>query len=340
MYWLVFISILLLGLGLIVGAFLTYRRWWPSETPKRRILENLTLGLLGLFIILMMAEIYFKLFFAQTDGYTFVLAAQNWRQKYWQPINSLGYRDREWTPEDVAGKTRVMVVGDSFVAGTGIKNYEDRFPNQLAKLLGPEYAVFVVASPGWSTENEIKAMIDYPHAPDILILSYFINDIEQAAYNRGFERPEFVSRPTGIWGSLVNNSYALNFLYWRWYRFTQPPPRPDYLTWIASLYRNPELWWQHRQELFTIIEGAHAENIPLLVVVFPSLDDVEKSRSITQIVVDFFREQNVPVLDISSLLAGRDPAETTTSPLDAHPNQAVNLEIAGQLYQMIRDINK
>jgi len=44
----------------------------------------------------------------------------------------------------------------------------------------------------------------------------------------------------------------------------------------------------------------------------------------------------VPVLDVSALLAGRPPAETTVNAIDAHPNEAVNLEVAAQLYQMIR----
>ena len=338
MYWYGFISVLLLGLVLTIGAFIFYRRQWSEGAIVRQVLENVTIVLFGFFITFGVLEFYFKVFFAQTDGYTFTLAARNWHEKYWYPINSLGYRDWEWIPESGIGKTKVIVVGDSFVAGTGIKDHEDRFSNQLAKLLGQDYVVFNVASPGWSTQDEIKALVAYPYKPNILILSYFVNDIEQTVYDQGIERPEFIRRPTGVWGFIVDNSYAFNFLYWRWYRLTQPPPKPTYLEWINSLYRDPKLWWLHRQELLTIIEGAASEQIPLLVVVFPNLAAIEESQFISQPVIDLFQEHNVPVLDVSMLLAGHDPAEITVNAVDAHPNEAVHLEVAEHLYQMIQDI--
>jgi hypothetical protein len=338
MYWLGFISILLIGLGLTIGALIFYRRRWPNKAVVRPILENVTLLIMGLFLIFGILEFYFKVFFAQTDGYTFTLAAQNWNEKYWYPINSLGYRDQEWTPENTKGKIKVMVVGDSFVAGTGIENYEDRFSNQLAKLLGQDYVVFNVSSPGWSTQSETKALVEYPYEPDILILSYFINDIEQTAYDQGLERPRFVKKPSGILDFIVSNSYAFNFLYWRWHRLTHPLQKPNYIDWLNSLYQAPELWWRHRQELLTIIEGTASEQIPLLVVVFPNLAAIEESQLISQPVIDLFHEHNIPVLDVGMLLVGRDSAEITVNAVDAHPNEAVHLEVAEHLYQMIQDM--
>lgn len=336
MYWLGFILFAVLGFVLIITTFIFYHRWWPHGSKIRTVLENVTLVLVGIFVILLLVEIFFKLFFAQTDGYTFVLAMQNWYQKNWHPINTMEYRDQEWLPEDVEGKTKIMVVGDSFAAGLGIDNVEDRFSNQLGKLMGTDYVVFNVASPGWSTKSEIEAMVSYPYSPDILILSYFINDIEQAAYDRGVNRPKFVQKPGGMLGFVVDNSYALNFVYWRWYRISQPPLKPNYIDWLQSLYQDPEIWWQHRQELSTIIAGTKAEGVPLLVVVFPNLADVDGSRLITEKVKGFFREDDILVLDMASFLANHDPDDTTVNAVDTHPNEMVNKEVAEQLYQMIQ----
>ena len=335
MYWLGLISFTLVGAALMSGAFVYYRRRWPLENKTRHLLENITLALLGLFFIFIGLELFFKLFFAQTDSYTFTLAAQNWYSRHWNPINSLGYRDQEWLNADVANKTKVMVVGDSFVAGTGIENYQDRFSDQLAKMLGPDYVVFNVSAPGWSTQDEIEAVISYPYKPDILILSYFINDIEKTAYAQGVNRPQFVRRPAGIGGFLIDNSYALNFIYWRWFRLTQPVQYPTYLEWTNSLYQNPELWWRHQQELLEIISGAAAENIELYAVVFPNLADIETSQSAVQMVIDFFQGQGVPVLNVTPMLAGRSRSEIVANALDPHPNKQVNLEVAERLYQMI-----
>ncbi|RME98170.1 MAG: SGNH/GDSL hydrolase family protein, partial [Chloroflexi bacterium] len=152
-YWLGFGVIFIIVAGVLAG-LLFLVRYGMGEGRVRRWLENGLLALLAVFFTLMALELGFKLFFAQSDGFRYTLASKNWYARYWQE-NSLGYRDREWTPQDVAGKTKVMVVGDSFVAGSGIANPEDRFSNQLGRLLGDEYVVFNVSSPGWDTADEI-----------------------------------------------------------------------------------------------------------------------------------------------------------------------------------------
>ena len=83
-------------------------------------------------------------------------------ERYWQPINSLGYRDYEWTPEKVGNRKRIVVVGDSFVAGGGVEKIEDRFSNQLGEKLGDDYVVMTVARNGWNTRQEIEGVLAYP----------------------------------------------------------------------------------------------------------------------------------------------------------------------------------
>jgi hypothetical protein len=300
------------------------------------MVENICLSLLVFFLTFMGLELYFKLFFAQSDGFGYTLASQNWYDRYWQE-NSLGYRDVEWTPERLDGKIKVMVVGDSFVAGSGIANPADRFSDQLGRLLGDDYAVLNVASPGWDSIDEVEAIITYPYRPDILILSYYLNDIEGTAYQRGQHRPQIRRDPPSWLRPVVQNSYMVNFLYWRLVRLGPQAWAEVYWNdWLKKIAADPDIRWQHRQELEMIIAGAASERVPLLAVVFPNLAAVEESRLLTQPVIDLFEEHGVPVLDAGTLVAGRDPAEITINALDAHPNEAVNLEVAEQLYRMIR----
>ncbi|MBI1879239.1 MAG: hypothetical protein HYR94_13645, partial [Chloroflexi bacterium] len=137
-YWLGYTLILIFGTGLSLGLIRLQQKRGSGRKKVQNLLINLTLSLLFLFLTFMAAEFYFKVFFAQTDAYVFTLSAQNWMERYWQPINSLGYRDREWTPDEVSGKLKVMVVGDSLAAGLGIENYQDRFSNKLNQLLGDQ----------------------------------------------------------------------------------------------------------------------------------------------------------------------------------------------------------
>ncbi len=335
-YWLIYIILFTVGIVIFLLPFILFRRKGKQPTKAQTVIENIALSLFVLFLTFMALEFYFKVFFAQSDGFRYTLASQNWYNRYWQE-NSLGYRDVEWTPEKLAGKIKVMVVGDSFVAGSGIANPEDRFANQLGRLLGSDYAILNVASPGWDTIDEVQAIIEYPYKPDILILSYYINDIEGVAYESGAQRPQIRRDPPAWLLPLVQNSYAVNFLYWRLARLGPQEWADIYWNdWLKTISADPDIKWRHRQELQTIIQGAASEQILLLGLIFPNLTAIEESQFITRPAIDLFQEHGLPVLDVSSLLAGRDPTQITVNAIDAHPNEAVNLEVAEHLYQMIR----
>lgn len=335
MYWVGYFLILMIGLAIFAGLFVVVRKQFSGSKKIVSLFENITLVFLTVFLTFMVLEIGFKLFFAQSDGFRYTLASRNWYQRYWHE-NSLGYRDVEWSPDLLAGKTKVMVVGDSFVAGSGIANPEDRFANQLGRLLGNDYAVLNVASPGWDTIDEVDAILEYPQKPDVLVLSYYINDIEGTAYANGAQRPQIRQDPPAWFLPVVQNSHVVNFLYWRLIRLGPQEWADIYWNdWLKKISADPEIRWRHQQELLTIIEGAASEQIPLIVVVFPNLTAVDESSFITQPVIDLFRERNIPVLDVNTILAGRDPADTTVNAIDSHPNPAINLKVAEALYEMM-----
>ncbi len=336
-YWLSYTFILIIGTALFLVPFILFRRRGKTPTKSQTIIENISLSLLMLFLAFMAVEFFFKVFFAQSDGFRYTLASQNWYARHWQE-NSLGYRDIDWTPQQLQGKTKVMLVGDSFVAGSGIADPQDRFANQLGRLLGDDYVILNVASPGWDTIDEVEAIIKYPYSPDILILSYYINDIEGTAYDRGAQRPQIRQDPPNWVLPLVRNSYALNFLYWRLIRLGPQEWADIYWNdWLKRISQDPEIRWQHHQELLTITKGAAAQQIPFFVVVFPNLAAIEESLFITQPVINLFQEHQVPILDVSTLLAARDPTTTMVNSIDSHPNEAINLEVAEHLYQMIQE---
>ena len=116
----------------------------------------------------------------------FTLAAQRWACKYFPPYNSYGYRDHE---PDFSGKKIVFVVGDSFVKGNGIEYIDDRFSNLLAKKLGSNWTVTILANGGWSPPDYLRALERHDRTPDFIVVSYYINDIEAAADLAGLKRP-------------------------------------------------------------------------------------------------------------------------------------------------------
>jgi hypothetical protein len=211
-YWLGYTFIFFLGLGIGLGFLLAVPRL--SLVCVKKILEGLGLAWLAFFLTFMVAEFYFKEFFAQTENRNFTLASRNWFERYWS-ANSLGYRDVEWSPEDLQTKRKLLVSGDSFAAGQGIENLEDRFSNRLGQKLGADYLVMNIAYPGHSTKEEIERLKGFPYKPEILIHQYYINDIRYAAERRNVISTPPDTDPWPVLQPLVENSYALNFIYWR-----------------------------------------------------------------------------------------------------------------------------
>ncbi len=332
-YWLVYGSILLLGAGGLIALMV---RWQRSQTSPWRI--NLLLVILTLLLTCLALEFYFKVFFAETNEFD-TLARRNWRDRYYTgTFNSFGYRDKEWTADMVAGKTRVLVAGDSFVEGVGIEYLRDRFPDLLADKLGSKYAVFNLGRRGAGTSREIKDIINYPYKPNILILSYFINDIDDIAIARGITRPPKMPEVSAWLSPLVNNSYLFNFVYWRWIRLTLSWQTDMQWQWRWQAYDDPNAWWLHQQELISIYDGAKSERISLIVVVFPNLAQVAESRHITQRIVDLYRQRGVPVLDVADLVKDMPAHQLVVNSVDAHANERVHSLVAEALYNMMTDL--
>ncbi len=332
-YWVgYFLILFIIGGGLTATSVYLYR-----NKRANAVLQNLILMALSIFVTCMGVEFYFKVFFAQPDSIG-TLARQNWRERYAnkeRDYNSLGFRDVEWTDEMVAGKTKVMVVGDSFVHGDGIEYPQDRFSNRLGQKLGDDYVVFNVGRGGTNTKHHIEYALGYPYSPDILVLSYVINDIEGAVLEQ-----QWLNRPGG--GPqvlpeiplLTNNSYAFNFLYWRLYRVLQAGQPDVQWQWYLDVYNNPDSWWIHQQQLLSIYEGAQSQGIPLIVVVFPSMDFTERSRTVTERVIRLYQEIGVPTLDVAELIKDIPVKDRMASPVDSHPNELVHSLVANALYEM------
>src|SRR5882672_8126140 len=123
-----------------------------SSKSRRRanLRTGLIISLTTIFLMLCLGEVYFRYIFLRSDQYYFTLMDKRWRQVCWNPTfrlvsdqypdGEISYRDRSWTDADVQGKKKIMIVGDSFVAGLGVCNAKDRFGDVLQAKLGDGYA--------------------------------------------------------------------------------------------------------------------------------------------------------------------------------------------------------
>ena len=191
--------------------------------------RNVLTGMFAFLVCLMFLEILWT-FVPRSHGVGYTYAARNFRY-YFLRTNELGYRDKPVSQID-RKKPRILVVGDSFAAGHGLRSPEDAFPGQLRLDLGTGIEVLNLGRNGSDTRDEYARLLNYPLEPDVLILQYFGNDIEVAAADERFDientfRPyEDVNGPVR---AVLLSSYLANYVYWLY-------PHGDARRYVESLF--------------------------------------------------------------------------------------------------------
>ncbi len=95
--------------------------------------------------------------------------------------NDLGFRDESHTELKPAGETRILVLGDSIVAGLWIEKDRDIYPALLEEKLraeGKKVEVLNFGVSGYNTQQEVETLKEkgLRYSPDIVLLTYCLND--------------------------------------------------------------------------------------------------------------------------------------------------------------------
>ncbi len=92
---------------------------------------NVLLFFAALGVALALAETVLRFAYLRSDAFGNTVASRQWRKRYWQPINTQGYRDQEWDLRP--GRRRIVLLGDSFFAGAGIEDIASRLDGHLRR---------------------------------------------------------------------------------------------------------------------------------------------------------------------------------------------------------------
>ena len=295
-------------------------------------LRSIARGLLITYFLLLMifagGEIFFRFFYAESEN-VFTQASLNWMARYWH-TNSLGYRDREWTPADYAGKKTILVTGDSFAAGWGLNNPDDRFSSVLAQHLGDNYAVINLGVYGTATPEQLENLKKYPlKKPNVVIMQYFINDIDYALLQKGLlPNPE----PEPAW---VRGSSLMDFLYVRMLsKFLDPAFNQDWWQVNYAAYDNYVIWDLHKREIEDYIDYVDSTGARLIVVIFPNMLDPVRSIPYVDRVAQVFQARgHNDILKLFDQAAAWSPQDRMVSARDTHPSIAFHHLVGDLLYQ-------
>ncbi len=320
------IFIVLFGL---IGALLIVLARQTRLIRLRSVAGGLLISYVFVALTLIGGELYFRYAFAESEN-TVTLATINWLDRHWD-TNSAGYRDREWAENDYAQDLTVVVVGDSFAAGWGIDDPADRFSEVLGAQLGDDAAVFNLGIYGTNTPEQLdnlRAFVETHTTPDVVILQYFLNDINYAMLSVG-ALPEATPAPT--WSQ---ESYLANFLYTRLIgHLLDPNYNRDWWAENYAAYDTPLIWDIHAAELHAFIDYVESIDARLIVVIFPNmLDPVISVAYVDRVAQVFESRGHNDVLKLFDAAAAWTPAERMVSPRDTHASAAFQRYVGAELF--------
>ncbi|MBD2700781.1 SGNH/GDSL hydrolase family protein [Spirosoma sp. BT702] len=302
------------------------------KNPKPpKLIGNVVTLLVPLIVLLVFIEIGF-MFVSQSQEGGITLASKIWFERYWPPMTG-DYRDDVKT--DTVGKKKVLIVGDSFTAGHGLKRAEERYGNVVAQKLGTQqYVTYNLGISGSDTRDEFARLTKFGVKPDVLVLQYFPNDIEKVARDHGLIPDAF--RPYSdiprAFQSLFIKSYLLNYLYWQFPHGNFSP----FDVYARKAYGTGAIINDHLSDLNQFITYAKLHNAQLYVVLFPFSHNLEKTSEYVKPVVQFFQLNNIPVLEVGKLIGDIEPNDRVVGRNDGHASAVVNQRVGDALFQLMQ----
>lgn len=253
-------------------------------------------------------------------------------------MNSQGFRGAEWTDERTPGTERVLVLGDSFTFGEGVK-LEDTFCVRLASLLtkerGRRVEVINCGVSAWSTDSEI-AFLEHRGLrtqPDLVLVAYVLND---ADYAGGLDlwhefRGQYEKRG-------LKHSYVASYAYSLYARGRVGRRYVEQM--VDGALAKPENWNKSFDLLAKGNELSRAAGARFGVCVFPLLFDLSPTypmKPIHAMIRAACAKSGIPTLDLFDTFAGHRAASLWVHPSDPHPNAKANALAAEAIARFVID---
>lgn len=265
----------------------------------------------------------------------YTLASKIWHHQFWR-LNSLAFRDREFSASDMEGKFKIGLLGDSFTSAGGIEKEDDRFSGRLGELLGEDYYVMNLGFEGLDTGLELEKLKAFPYDLDLLVYVWYLNDIHQSAFKAGLSFENFKIEGFQYEPSLnpFDLFYSLN--YWFWLE-----PRSEkndrYFEFLQQAYDMPEALSNNHADLQAMKAFCEEREIRFGVLMFPWLNDVAGSRFGADIFEEWLIKDSIPYLDLIPDLQSYRLEELVVNENDFHPNSKIHRIAGDKLYEFLEN---
>jgi lysophospholipase L1-like esterase len=303
------------------------------KSKAKGVMANIVTVVVPLLVTLIFVEIIF-MYIPQSHEGVLSKASQIWWEKYWTPVNALGYHDREVVNEP--GKENILFIGDSFSAGHGLKTVDERFSDIVAKQLGTEkYSMYNLGVSGADTRDEARRLEEFPVKPDVIVLQYFPNDVEKVGREKGLtlSGSEPYADLSGYASTFVKRFYLPNFIYWQL-------PHTSFGTFekfVQTAYTDTTVLNAHLRDLSKMLAYRDSTSAKMYAVFIPFLFQMDKSAGYTKPVEDYLRANGVTVITLNEAILKIPEKERVVGKNDGHGSAALNAVIAEKILAAMKE---
>lgn len=244
--------------------------------------------------------------------------------------NAFGFRGPEIAEKAGADVARIAFVGDSTTLGWGVAEQET-FADQVIATLrrqGRKVDGYNLGIGNYNTSQELALFEDVGARlhPDIIVLTYFINDAEPMPT---YKPERWLDLHSAAW---ILFSYRLDSV------LRQFGNRPDWKQYYSDLYQPDAIGWKKsRQAIERFAEISRQLGATLIVFNLPELRElrpypfVDVNAKVRAVV----EGQGVTFVDLLPAVENLEPASLWVTVPDPHPNGKANAAFARRMTQEI-----
>lgn len=298
--------------------------------------KKILLAVASTMFFLLLLEIIFR----ATNSFFDINDLYRRRDLVWQEnfvkLNSVGYRDREYSKDKNENIFRVYALGDSYTFGWLIDNPNDSYPKilekELNKKLYKKVEVINAATPGFSIFEEVSRFLTegIQYHPDLVLLA--INDDESLVANRYATRsdkflPEFIKKSNvynAVLGSIFNRLVEKK--------------NHNYLTNIYT-EKNSKDWSEFSDQIISIKKEAEKYNAKLGIIVYPHIHPNQPNDNYdlypyNKKLREFGKKNNIIIIDpLDRFLKYKNKEKLVINPADPHPTTEMNKIVVEEFLQ-------
>ena len=310
------------------------RRSWPDLIVGNGLLVLLLAG-----VGLVSGEIYYRFVYDTTDAFGLARVTREWMLKH-EKMNRFGFRDNiEYPLDKEPGKRRVTFIGDSFTAGHGVPDVEDRFANRV-RHAHPEWEVQVLATNGFDSGEELKLLEHLAGARyqfDIVVLVYCLNDIADISPEWQAMQAKLYSAPPPP--TIVAHSFFLDTWYNR-LRSSRDPEIAGYYHFVLGAYAGP-LWETQKSRIASMASTVRGAGGKFAVVTFPFFQHLGSGYEFTSVHAQLercFQDLALDHLDLLPIYATQQSRDLVVNARDPHPNERAHAQAAEAISKFLADV--